>query len=101
VKTEARTGAADVLREAPDVTPDEFADAGVRGEVGFDELFGPFESPTFTKLNFSLQQRQLNVVGKSQICVPEYAVRTDTEILQDEPDAEFVVLVMQTKRTRA
>ncbi len=29
MKTEARTGAADVLSEAPGVTPDEFADAGV------------------------------------------------------------------------
>ena len=54
MKTEARTGAADVLSEAPGMTPDELADAGVRGDVGFEELFGPFESPTLTKLNLRL-----------------------------------------------
>jgi hypothetical protein len=55
VNTEARTGAAAVLSVAPAVTPEEFADAGVKGDVGFDdELFGVFDSPTFTKLNFRL-----------------------------------------------
>lgn len=38
VKTEARTGADDVLSEAPGVAADEFADAGVSGDVGFEEL---------------------------------------------------------------
>ena len=36
-----------------------------------------------------------------QICLPKYTVCTDTKILQDEPDTEFVVLIMQAKRTRA
>lgn len=54
MKTEARTGAADVFSDAPDVRADEFADAGVRGDVGFEELPGPVESPTFTKLNLRL-----------------------------------------------
>lgn len=55
----ARTGAADVFNEAPDVAADEFADAGVRGDVGFEELFAHVESPTFTKLNLRLSACQL------------------------------------------
>lgn len=56
VKTEARTGAAEVLSDAPAVTAEEFADAGVRGdnELEGDELLGRLERPTFTKLNFRL-----------------------------------------------
>lgn len=55
VKTEARTGAAVVLSEALAGAADEFPDAGVRGEVGFEELLGPFDKPTLTKLNFRLR----------------------------------------------
>lgn len=58
VKTDARTGAAEVLRDALGTTADEFADAGVRGDVGLEELLlvllGWLESPTLTKLNLSL-----------------------------------------------
>jgi hypothetical protein len=76
VKTEARTGAAEVLRDEEAVAaamaaPEEFADAGVRGEVGLDgdevmmtlglllpllllALALAWERPTLTKLNFSL-----------------------------------------------
>jgi len=66
VKTEARTGAAVVLRQAPagGWAPEELADeAGVRGEVGlegevmvvgFGGLAGLFERPTLTKLNLRL-----------------------------------------------
>jgi hypothetical protein len=33
--------------------------------------------------------------------VPEYAIRTNAQILQDEPYAIFVVLVVQAECTRA
>lgn len=72
VKTEARTGAAHVLRDEPGVMPDEFADAGVRGDVGFEELFGPLESPTFTKLNLRLE--------KCQPALQSESLNTHTEI---------------------
>lgn len=69
VKTDAKTGAAEVLSEeelppGAMTPPEEFAEAGVRGEVGFEgddvrlellELFVlAWERPTFTKLNFRL-----------------------------------------------
>jgi hypothetical protein len=68
VKTDARTGAAEVLSEALGVTPDEFPDAGVRGEVGTGELLllvllallaGRLDRPTLTKLNLRLQKAQI------------------------------------------
>lgn len=69
--------------------------------MGFDELFGPFESPTFTKLNLRLQGRQLALSREFGARVPKYAVCADTKVLQDKPNAEFVVLIMQAKCTRA
>lgn len=79
MKTDARTGAALVLRDAPlpllGVMPEEWAEAGVSGDVGLEGevvvvfvlvLRGvgfAFWRPTFTKLNLRLRNGVDRLVG--------------------------------------
>ncbi len=79
MKTDARTGAALVLRDAllplPGVMPEEWPEAGVSGDVGLEGevvvvfvlvLKGVgfvFCRPTFTKLNFRLSSTVDRLVG--------------------------------------
>jgi hypothetical protein len=64
-------------------------------------VVGLLERPTLTKLNLRLETSQLRSSRPLNRCiVPEDTVGPNTEILQDEPYPEFVILVMQSESTR-